>query len=206
MNTTDRILERIKNNKLIAVAIVAAVCLIAVVTFLERMQSAYRTLMTGELELVSMELAPEGATAFADFENLSCRFDDSTIRAFEPKGERAPAERLGLVFTFTNKGTAPAVFRAATFDVEHVMDLAGGGAGAVDSNHTYEVALAHRAGEQRFAFVPNYNIPPSEVGAFTLAVSPAAPGIGQCWIARIIFDTSQGEVASEPFQMVLSRR
>lgn len=205
MNATDKILEKIKDNKLVAVTVAGAVCLLAVIAFLERTLSFYDTHLASDLKLVSMNLDPASAAIFSDGENLSCRLDQSTLRSFAPKDEHQPGGRLGLVFTFANEGSAPAVISMASFEVDFVESLAGGGAGVVESTYTYELSVDFETGEQRFPLAPNYQIPRTETGAFTLALSPSAPGIGQCWIARIVFDTTAGRVASETFQMILSR-
>lgn len=206
MTTTEKLMAKIKNNKLVAGVIVFATCLLAVMAFFDKIISFHDTHLADDIELVSMALAPKSAQIFSDAENLTCRFDQKTIREFQPKGERAPSGEIGLVFTFSNTSASPILFKAAVLDVSFIKSLAGGSPGVIESNHTYRLKIGFATGKQRFPLTPNYAIPAKEAGAFTLAMTPRDPGTGRCWIARIHFETTAGDVSSPPFQMILSKQ
>lgn len=205
MNAADKILDRIRNNKIVAVILVAASILLGVITFFDKTLTFIEKHVASDLKLASMSLSAGASAVFADHDNESCRFDGTAIRTFASSGDRLPTSRLDLVFTFVNEGAAPVAFTTATLEVEFADWVAGGFPGVVESNYTYLLEIDFDTGDQTFPLTPNYNIPASETGAFTLAFTPSELGTGLCWIARVTFDTTVGTVSSPTFQMILTR-
>ena len=127
MNLTDRIVDRLKNNKLIAVLLVATAVVVGTVTFFDKILSFREKHLASDVVLASLSLSEGAAAIFNDGLNVPCTFEGDPIRTFAPKDERKPSTRLDLAATFTNRSGAPVVVSAAVLEVAAVERMAGGG-------------------------------------------------------------------------------
>ena len=196
----DRWLNGIKNNPLIAGLIVLATIFGAVVALWERAEKIYESYFGVPISLVTFQLASTNGGNIEEVENFTCRFDDVSVRTFEPKlNSSIPVE-----FVFSNKSKSDAVFSGVDLVVNWADTVAGGTPGIIVSNHTYQLRIEHRVGTQSFSLNPVYRIPANDTGSFALEFIPVTEGIGLCWIMHAVFKTSLGSIKTGDFSLIMS--
>jgi hypothetical protein len=205
----DSIVNRAKNNKPVAIGLFVVVVVAGTVSVVSQLltgsQSIFDWLFGRPITLAAINVVSSEAAPFRDAPGIPCLLQDKVLRTFDPASEHKPGSPLQLAFTFTNNSPKDAIFTAADFVVSQIQETAGGGPGTVEPNHTYKMNLAFRKGSQPLALNPPYKIPPHNTGAFAIDITPAAEGIGLCWILRIEFQTSLGVVKTEEFAITMSK-
>jgi hypothetical protein len=121
-----------------------------------------------------------------------------------PDPHKEENRAVSLDFVFTNNSKSDAVINAVDLDVTDVGQFAGGRPGIVVPNHIYVVNLKHQVGIQSFALTPVYRVPGNDTGSFAVVFKPASEGMGLCWMMKVIFHTSLGNVSSEMFSVIMS--
>jgi hypothetical protein len=203
---SDLLINRVKNNKLIAPIIAAATIAIAVIFFWEKVQEFIQNNFMQQVTLVAMNLVPSDAAPFRDSQGIPCLLQDKVLRTFQPTSERLPNSLLQLTFTFSNHAKVDAIFAQADFVVTHTQQIAGGAPGVIEPDpHIYKIDLRFEKGVQPLKLIPPYKIPENNAGAFTVAMTPAMEGIGLCWVLHVVFKTNLGEIRSEDFAITMSK-
>lgn len=200
----DSLVDRIKNNKVLAVGLLIVVIATTGVGMLFDLYGKFRDITSPELVLGAMNVVPSKEAPFRDGRGIPCLLQDKVMRTFDGS-ERHPNSPLQLAFTFTNHARHDALFTAADFVVSHTQQVAGGGPGAIEPNQTYTMRLDFKRGTQTLVLNPPYRIPPNDTGAFAIDILPAGVGVGLCWVLHIEFKTSLGTITTEPFAVTLSK-
>jgi hypothetical protein len=199
----DSMVTRIKNNKFLAIGLLA----VAGVPFLLVLFDSYgkfSELFGSQLVLGAVNVIPSDAAPFRDSRGIPCLLQDKVMRTFDGS-ERHPNSPLQLAFTFSNHAKFDALITQADFVVTHTQQVAGGGPGTVEPNHTYKMRLEFKQGRQPLVLNPPYKIPANETGAFAIDIVPAADGIGLCWVLYIEFKSNVGTIRTEPFAVTMSK-
>jgi len=199
----DSMVTRIKNNKILAIGLLA----VAGVPFLLVLLDIYGRAMDSfgsKLVLGAVNVIPSDTAPFRDGKGIPCLLQDKVMRTFDGS-ERHPNSPLQLAFTFSNHAKVDALITEADFVVTHTQQVAGGGPGTVEPNHTYKMRLEFKKGHQPLVLNPPYKIPPNETGAFAIDIIPAVDGTGLCWVLYIEFKSSVGTVRTEPFAVTMSK-
>jgi len=203
---SDLIINKIKNNKLVAPVIAAATIATAVIFFWEKVQEFVQSSFMQQVTLITMDLAPSDAAPFPEIERPPCLLEGKLLRTFQPQSERLPNSPLQLTFTFSNHAKVSAIFTEADFVVSHTQQIAGGAPGTIEPDPLiYKIDLRFEKGVQPLKLIPPYKIPENNEGAFTVAMTPATEGIGLCWILHVVFKTNLGEIRTEDFAITMSR-
>jgi hypothetical protein len=201
----DSLINRLKNNRVIAIGLLVVVIATGGASALPQLISVWEWLFGSPIVLASMNVVPSDAAPFRGGPGIPCLLQDKVMRTFDPGSEHKPGSPLQLAFTFSNHAKVDAIFTSADFVVTHTQQTAGGGPGTVEPNHTYKMNLAFKQGTQPLVLNPPYRIPANDTGAFAIDITPAADGIGLCWILYVEFKTSLGSVKSEPFAVTMSK-
>jgi hypothetical protein len=200
---SDSIINKLKDNKLVAAIIVAATIIYAVIAFWEKVEPF---IPKQQVTLAAINLAPSDTAPFQDFQSIPCLMQDKLLRTFQPASERLPNSPLQLTFTFSNHAKVDAIFTEADFVVTHTQRIAGGAPGVIEPDpHVYKIDLRFETGVQPLKLIPPYKIPENNSGAFTVAMTPANDDIGLCWILYVVFKTNLGDIRSEPFAITMSK-
>lgn len=155
------------------------------------------------LSLAAFNLSASSDMYFED-KPSTCRFDGRNVRTFMAPASAKSNRPISLDFVFKNDGPADAIFTRLDIDVSAAEQVAGGQPGIVVPNHTYVVNLEHKVGTQSFLLNPVYKVPANDTGAFSILFIPATKGVGLCWIMTANFHTTDGEIRSEPFSLIMS--
>ena len=207
MKTTfyDSLVDRLKNNRVIAIGLLVVVIATGGVSALLQLSDGWIKLFGSRVVLASINVVPSDAAPFRDGPGIPCLLQDKVMRTFDPGSEHKPNSPLQLAFTFSNHANVDAIFTSADFVVTHTQQTAGGGPGTVEPNHTYKMNLAFKTGTQTLALNPPYRIQPNDTGAFEVDITPATDGTGLCWILYIAFHTNLGTVTTDPFPVPMSK-
>jgi hypothetical protein len=155
------------------------------------------------LSLAAFNLSAASDMYFGD-EPYTCRFDGRNVRTFMPPASAKSNRPISLDFVFKNDGPTDAILTGLDVDVSAAEQVSGGQPGVVVPNHTYVVNLEHRVGTQSFLLNPVYKVPAKDTGAFSILFMPATKGIGLCWIMTAVFHTTDGDLRSDPFSLIMS--
>jgi hypothetical protein len=200
----DSLVNRIKNNKILAIGLLVVVIATTGASMLFDLYGKFREAVSPQLVLGAMNVVPSDAAPFRDGKGIPCLLQDKVMRTFDGS-ERRPNSPLQLAFTFSNHAKYDALFTAADFVVSHTQQVAGGGPGTVEPSHTYKMRLEFKRGTQTLVLNPPYRIPANDTGAFAIDIMPAGDGIGLCWILHIEFKTTLGTIRTEPFAVTMSK-
>jgi hypothetical protein len=199
----DRWLKCVKNNRLVAALFVLGTLVAAVIGFWQKVTNFYEERVEVPVSLAAFNLSSTSDMYFEETP-FSCKFDGHNVRTFMPATYIKENRAVSLDFVFSNKSKTDAIIKSVDLDVSAAEQVAGGSPGIVVPNHTYIVNLKHQVGIQSFELIPVYRVPGNDTGSFTVVFKPATEGVGLCWIMRVVFHSSLGDIKSENFSLIMS--
>lgn len=201
---TERWLNALRNNPIIAAVIVIATAVGAVIGFWDRASDFYGAHLEVPVSVAAVNVSA-GNDGLIDEQMMTCRWDDKNVRTFSSSGASKENHAVPLDFVLTSTSDQDVIVTGVDVKVSTADSVAGGGPGIIVPNHTYLIELEHDEGTQSFPLNPPYRIPPKGTGSFTIAFQPKEEGIGLCWIMRVAFNTNLGAASSEEFSLIMSR-
>ncbi|MGR6465838.1 hypothetical protein [Rhizobium sp. PAMB 3182] len=199
----DNILDRLKNNSVIATVVVAATIFTGLYSFWGEIRKFYGEFWETPIILVQMNLASDSDGFFHE-EEMTCKFDGKSYPTYLPPAVSKTSRPVSFDFVFQNAGEKEALFTQIDVNVLAAEQVSGGSPGIITANHEYVLDLEHRTGKQIFKLKTVYRIPGNDSGAFMVTFKPATKGIGLCWILNVDFHTSLGTIRSQDFSFVTS--
>ncbi len=93
-----------------------------------------------------------------------------------------------------------------SYNIDEVGQVRSGGVGPIESSYQYTHKLEYKKGEQEFKLAEPMTISAKSSRAFEFAMMTEHPELGLAWWTNVAFHTSNGRVATDMFQLVLSGR
>lgn len=105
-----------------------------------------------------------------------------------------------------NPASEQSVITKIMYNIDDIGQVLGVGPGPVDSKYQYTSKLEYKKGVQEYELVSPIVIPAQSSASFELAMFTEHPEIGLSWWTNIEFNTDQGNVSTDMFQVILSGR